>query len=465
MPNDARQVAFLALRDIYRRSAYADVALDKWLGRVQLQDTDRALATELVYGCVRKQRSLDTLIDRLATKNAAQQPPDLRILLQMGLYQLCHLDRVPAAAAVNTTVNLAKANHLSGLAGFVNGVLRRYSRQQQDGTLVENETPTHPVQRLGITYSYPNWIIENWIEQIGLAETELLCQALEQSPSLHLRVNPLQTTRSAVEFAFAERGIAVAPVLPLPQSLKLIQGAGEIAQFPGFQEGWWTVQDSSAQLATYLLDPQPGETIVDACAAPGGKATHIAELMGDVGTVWACDRTESRLKKVRQNVERLGLKSVRIHLGDSRHLPQFVGQCDRVLLDAPCSGLGTLHRRADLRWRQTPETTQDLATLQREILESAATWVKPGGILVYATCTLHPLENQHQIQAFLEHHPHWQLERPLPDSLASHFATPEGWIEIWSHRHPMDGFFMARLRHQPETLVGSSQETAGKTDN
>jgi 16S rRNA (cytosine967-C5)-methyltransferase len=452
MSNNARQVAFLTLRDIYRRSAYADVALDKWLGRVWLPDTDRSLATELVYGCVRKQRSLDTLIDRLATKTAEQQPPDLRIILQIGLYQLCHLDRVPDAAAVNTTVDLAKANHLSGLAGFVNGVLRRYSRLQQAETAEILALPNHPVKRLGIAYSYPDWMIENWVKQIGLAETEQLCQALDRSPSLHLRVNPLKTTHSQVESAFREQGIAVEPIVPFPQSLKLTEGAGDITQFPGFLQGWWTVQDSSAQLATYLLDPQPGETIVDACAAPGGKATHIAELMGDVGTVWACDCTESRLKKVCQNVDRLGLKSIQICLGDSRNFPQFVGQCDRVLLDAPCSGLGTLHRRADLRWRQTPETARELATLQRELLESAATWVKPGGILVYATCTLHPPENQDQIRGFLDGHSHWQLEPPVPGSLPHTFATPQGWIEIWSHRHPMDGFFMARLRRHPEPL-------------
>jgi 16S rRNA (cytosine967-C5)-methyltransferase len=453
MSEDPRQVAFLTLRDIYRRSAYADVALDKWLDRVRLRDTDRSLATELVYGCVRKQRSLDTLIDRLATKKADRQPPDLRIILQIGLYQLRHLDRVPDAAAVNTTVDLAKANGLSGLAGFVNGVLRCYSRLQQTEA-GEIELPDHPVKRLGIAYSYPDWIIENWLAQIGLAETEQLCQTLDRAPSLHLRVNPLQTTRAAVEFAFGERGISVEPISPFPQSLKLTEGVGDITQLPGFSEGWWTVQDSSAQLATYLLDPQPGETIVDACAAPGGKATHIAELMGDMGTVWACDRTESRLKKVRQNIDRLGLKSVRISPGDSRNFPEFVGQCDRVLLDAPCSGLGTLHRRADLRWRQTPDSARELAILQGELLESAATWVKPGGILVYATCTLHPPENQDQIQAFLARHPQWQLDPPQPGSLPYTFATSQGWIEIWPHRHPMDGFFMARLRRNPETLIG-----------
>lgn len=445
MSDDPRQVAFLTLRDIYRRSAYADVTLDKRLDRVQLRASDRSLATELVYGCVRKQRSLDALIDGLATKKAEQQPPDLRIILQIGLYQLRYLDRVPDAAAVNTTVDLAKANRLSGLAGFVNGVLRRYSRLQQTEAEVL-ELPDHPVKRLGITYSYPDWIIENWLQQIGLAETEKLCQALDRSPSLHLRVNALKTTRTALESIFGERGIAVEPISPFPQCLKLTEGAGDITQLPGFPEGWWTVQDSSAQLATYLLDPQPGETIVDACAAPGGKTTHIAELMGDVGTIWACDRTESRLKKVRQNVDRLGLQSVQIHPGDSRNFPQFIGECDRVLLDAPCSGLGTLHRRADLRWRQTPETAKELVILQRELLESAATWVKPGGILVYATCTLHPPENQEQIQGFLDRHPQWHLDPPLPGSFPHIFATSQGWIEIWPHRHAMDGFFMARLR-------------------
>lgn len=447
MSDDPRQIAFLTLREIYRHRAYADVALDKWLGRSSLADADRSLATELVYGCVRKQRLLDLTIDRLATKTADRQSPDIRILLQLGLYQLRYLDRVPDAAAVSTTVDLAKANRLSGLSGFVNGVLRRYSRLQGKET-EDLELPDDPVTRLGMTYSYPNWIIANWLEQIGYAETEQLCQTLDRSPSLHLRVNALKTTIAAVESAFTERGIAVERVTPLPQSLKLTERAGGIPHLPGFAEGWWTVQDSSAQLATYLLDPQPGETIVDACAAPGGKATHIAELMGDSGIVWACDRTPSRLKKVQQNVDRLGLQSVRILPGDSRDFPQFVGQCDRVLLDAPCSGLGTLHRRADLRWRQTPETTRELVTLQCELLESAATWVKPGGILVYATCTLHPPENQDRIRDFLDRHSQWHLDPPQPGSVTHPFVTPQGWLEIWSHRYPMDGFFMARLRRE-----------------
>ncbi|MBD2063532.1 methyltransferase domain-containing protein [Trichocoleus sp. FACHB-6] len=222
----------------------------------------------------------------------------------------------------------------------------------------------------------------------------------------------------------------------------------KIEKLPGFSEGWWTVQDSSAQLVSYLLDPQPGEVVIDACAAPGGKTTHIAELMGDNGAVWACDKTASRLRKLKENAERLGLQSIQIQLGDSRSLTQFINTGDRVLLDAPCSGLGTLHRHADARWRQTPDTVRELSQLQGELLDQVATWVKPGGILVYATCTLHPLENEGVIHSFLERHQEWQISPPNPNSPFSAFSTPAGWIKVWPHRHQMDGFFMVRLQQK-----------------
>ncbi|MBD1931063.1 methyltransferase domain-containing protein [Trichocoleus sp. FACHB-69] len=222
----------------------------------------------------------------------------------------------------------------------------------------------------------------------------------------------------------------------------------KIEKLPGFSEGWWTVQDSSAQLVSYLLDPQPGEVVIDACAAPGGKTTHIAELMADNGAVWACDKTASRLRKLKENAQRLGLQSIQIQVGDSRSLTQFINTGDRVLLDAPCSGLGTLHRHADARWRQTPDTVRELSQLQGELLDQVASWVKPGGILVYATCTLHPLENEGVIYAFLERHQEWRISPPSPNSPFSAFSTPAGWIKVWPHRHQMDGFFMVRLQQK-----------------
>jgi 16S rRNA (cytosine967-C5)-methyltransferase len=206
------------------------------------------------------------------------------------------------------------------------------------------------------------------------------------------------------------------------------------------------VQDASAQWVSHLVNPQPGQVVIDAPAPHrGAKTAHLAALMGDAGTVWACDRTASRLKKIRHTVKRLGLRCVNTLLADSTELERFAGQGDRVLVDAPCSGLGTLHRHADARWRQTPESIQELAQLQRQLLDRAATWVKPTGTLVYATCTLHPAENEDQVAHFLATHPDWQIQPPDPESPLGTFCQPEGWIKIWPHRHQMDGFFMVRL--------------------
>ena len=440
-----RQLAFLALRDIHRRGAFTDVALDRVLRTTKLNSADRRLVTDLVYGTVRRSRSLDALIDQLGKKKAHQQPPDLRTILHIGLYQLRYQERIPPSAAVNTTVELAKENGFKGLAGVVNGLLRQYERlATSSGEPLQ--LPVEPVERLGILHSFPDWIIQIWLEQLGVEETEQLCEWFNQSPTIDLRVNTLRVSIEDVETAMQSAGVDVRRVPQLPQALRVVGGTGAIQQLPGFSEGWWTIQDSSAQLVSHLLNPQRGDVVIDACAAPGGKTTHIAELMADEGKIWACDAKASRLKKLKENAQRLQLKSIQICTGDSRNFSQFTNSADSVLLDAPCSGLGTLHRRPDIRWRITPETVHELSILQGELLEQAATWVKPGGVLVYATCTLHPQENEGVIQPFLERHPHWQIEPPAPNSPLSAFSMPQGWIKVLPHQHQMDGFFMVRLK-------------------
>ncbi len=434
----------MALRSV-ARGAFADVALDQALRQTDLPAIDRHLATELVYGSIRRQRTLDALIDQFAKKPARQQSPDLRLILHLGLYQLRYLSHIPPSAAVDTTVELARQQGLEGLTGFVNGVLRAYLRQSmaEDPLMLTDDRLAH---RLGTQHSYPDWIVQTWLDQFGQADTEQLCQWLNQPPTIDLRVNSLRATMAEVEAAMQAVGVDVQRIPPLPQALRLVSHAGAIQQLPGFAEGWWIVQDSSAQLVSLVVDPQPGELVIDACAAPGGKTTHLAELMHDQGTVWACDRSPSRLKKVHQNAERLHLKTIHICAGDSRELTEFVGKGDRVLVDAPCSGLGTLHRHADARWRQTPESVNELAALQLQILQQASTWVKPDGRLVYATCTLHPQENEAVVQAFLNQHPHWHLESPLVESAAHAFTTTQGWLKVLPHQHQMDGFFIACLR-------------------
>lgn len=446
MPSSARQLAFLALRSI-QAGAFSDVAVDRVLHAAALSQPDRKLVTELVYGTVRRQRTLDALIDQFAQKPAHQQPPDLRLILQLGLYQLRYLTHIPAPAAVDTTVELAKSNGLSGLAGFVNGLLRQYLRQSADQDCLR--LPADPVGRIAVQHSYPDWIVERWLHQFGAAETEQLCAWFNQPPVIELRVNLLRASVEQVESAMQEAGIAVQRRPGLPQALQLPPGAGAIQNLPGFAEGWWTVQDGSAQLVSHLLDPQPGELVIDACAAPGGKTTHIAELMQDQGTIWAFDRYASRLKKLKATIERNHLHAIHLCPQDSCTSDQFTGQADRVLLDAPCSGLGTLHRHADARWRQTPETVAELVLLQTQLLERCATWVKPGGVLVYATCTLNADENEHLVQQFLQQHADWQIAAPASTNPAAAFVQPSGWIQVLPHRQQMDGFFMVRLQQLP----------------
>ncbi len=443
-PN-SRQLAFFALKNVYQKKAYTDVALNrviKSMGKsAEISQTDKSFACELVYGIVRRQRTLDALIDLLGRKKAAQQPPDLRIILHLGLYQLRYLDRIPTSAAVNTSVELAKANGIARLSGVVNGLLRGYVRQAEFSDPLK--LPDNPITKLGIQHSFPDWIVETWLEQIPIEEVDRLLAWFNQSPKIDLRVNIRETTIEEVESAFKAANISIDRIPGLPQGLR-IESAGAVTDLPGYKQGWWVIQDSSAQLVTHLLDPQPGETIIDACAAPGGKTTHIAELMGDNGHIIAGDRAAKRLNKVRENAARLQLQSIKIEVGNSCDKSEFANIADRVLLDVPCSGLGTLHKRPDIRWRQTSQAIGKLFKLQRELLEEAATWVKPKGILVYATCTLNILENEKVIQSFLKQHSNWSMQFPT-DGITKSWATPEGWIKVYPHRHDMDGFFMVRL--------------------
>ena len=326
---NSRQLTLFALKDL-ETGSFTDIVIDRLLSKFELSTVDRHLFTELVNGIVRRKRTLDAIIDQLAKQPAHRQPPELRQLLRLGLYQLRYLDRIPESAAVNTTVDLAKSNGLTGLAGVVNGILRQYIRLQAQQAEVLN-LPKDPISRLGTLYSFPDWLIAQWIDELGSIETEQLCQAFNQVPTLDLRTNSLKIAVECVQNTsqierleqqrhqlieiFATAGIAAIPIPLVPQGLRFVGNVGAISQLPGYQAGLWTIQDSSAQLVTHLLDPQPDEVVIDACAAPGGKTTHIAELMGNTGQVLALDKTASRLKKLQQSLDRLQLTNVKILTG------------------------------------------------------------------------------------------------------------------------------------------------------
>ncbi|MDM7954119.1 MAG: 16S rRNA (cytosine(967)-C(5))-methyltransferase [Cyanobium sp. CZS 25K] len=417
----SRQLAWQVLQAV-AAGAYADAALERELASlarsgVGLSPADRALATEIAYGAIRQRLLLDGWIDALGKVSAQRQPPALRWLLHVGLYQLLFSERVPAAAAVSTTVALAKRAGLGRLAPVVNGLLRSLLRRR-DG-LAGSEPwdglplPADPAASLALRRSLPAWLSAELLGWLPPPRAEAFALACNAVPAIDLRVNALRSTREALLARFTAAGVAAAALPGTAHGLTLLERQGDTRALPGYAEGLWCVQDRSAQCIAPLLDPQPGQRILDACAAPGGKSTHLAELTGDRGEIWALDRSEARLRRLDRNADRLGLTTIRSLAADATSLgeakPHWRAHFDRILLDAPCSGLGTLARHPDARWRISPEAIAGLVGLQRQLLEALLPLLAPGGRLVYATCTVEPRENGTQIAALLESHPHWQL--------------------------------------------------------
>ena len=377
---------------------------------------------------------------------AVRQPPALRWLLHLGLYQLLFTARVPAPAAVSTTVELAKRGGLVRLAPVVNGLLRQALRRIEAREPLP--LPADPSEALALAQSLPSWLAADLLRWRSQEQAEAFARAANTPPVLDLRVNRLRSDPESVQRALASVGVQAERLEDQPWGLTLRGRSGDLRQLPGYEEGHWCVQDRSAQLIVPLLDARPGERVLDACAAPGGKATHLAECMGDRGEIWAVDRGASRLQRLERNASRLGLSAIRARTADAVQLaaaePSWIGSFDRVLLDAPCSGLGTLARHADARWRINPGSIEELVRLQGALLQGLAPLVKPSGRLVYATCTIHPRENGALIEDFLTQHPGWRAV-PLPSALASR-SSADPWLELWpGQSQGGDGFFAAVL--------------------
>jgi len=443
-----RWVSWKVLQSV-AAGAFADVALAREFRRHghQLGPTDRALVMELTYGSIRQRRLLDLWLDHCGARPAQQQPPTLRWLLHLGLYQLLFAHNIPEAVAVSSSVELARADGLGRLTTVVNGLLRAVvrCRQRQE----EPPLPRQPTARFAVRHSLPDWLAALLLQWLPAAEAAAFAALMNRPPHLDLRVNRLQATVAQVQAAWGAVDQPLLPIAMAPQGLQLSQGVGAMARQPGYSTGHWSVQDRAAQLVAPLLQPQPGHVVVDMCAAPGGKTTHVAELMGDQGRIIAVDRSAARLRRLQRNARRLGLQSIRTGCADARALFRLHGCADRVLLDAPCSGLGTLARHACARWRLSPAGIEELQVLQRQLLNEAVQLVRPGGRLVYATCTVHPGENQAQIDALLNQHPHWR-QCLLPEQL-QRLCGHSTQLQLWPQRHGCDGFFAVAL--EPVTAI------------
>ncbi len=436
----ARVEALRILCRVEEDRAFADLALEAALDRAKLPARDRALTTEMVYGTLRWQRRLDWILAPHSRRKLDRLGPWVRNLLRLTAYQLQFLDKVPAWAAVNEAVALAKRRAPGAAAPFVNAVLRSLTRS--GGALPS--LPEDTLEAAATRLSFPSWLARRWADRLGLNEAEKLMMALDERPRATVRVNTLKCSLEAVAERLAgEEEVASRPTSYARDALEL-EAPGPAFKFRAFKEGWFTVQDEALILIGYLLAPRPGEIVADVCAAPGTKTSHLAQLMENRGRVIAIDQHAARLKLVVKAAARLGIRIVEAHGGSAEALaPKFRERCDRVLVDAPCSNLGVIRRHPDVKWRSAEPELKTLAANQRLILEAAATMVKPGGILVYATCSLEPEENEEVVFPFLAARLEWQLDPAARFPIA---PDPSGVLRCLPHRHGTDGFTAIRLR-------------------
>ena len=392
--------------------AFADVALERIFNLYSFKSIDRALITEISYGAIRQRYFLDCWINSLGKVSAEKQPPLLRWLLHVGLYQILKMERIPPAAAINTTVELAKTHHLAKLAPVVNGILRSALRRKESGfQLPKSKNASFELAK---NESLPVWLADKLIFWRGVEDAYKIAKAFNTISPIDIRVNKTRADLEEVKEIFDSSGIKTQVIPNCPYGLEIQAGVGEPKKWPGYAEGKWSVQDRSSQLIAPLLNALPGEKILDACAAPGGKSTHIAELINNQATIWSVDRSSRRSQKILANSERLGTKCLQLLVADSSELlaqhPEWIAYFHRILIDAPCSGLGTLSRHPDARWRINNDSIPKLVALQSRLLISLSPLLTSGGKLVYSTCTIHPDENSNQIKKFLEIQSEFSLE-------------------------------------------------------
>jgi 16S rRNA (cytosine967-C5)-methyltransferase len=420
--------------------AFADLALDAALERAKLPARDRALTAELMYGTLRWQRRLDWILAPHSRRRLDRLDPWVRNLLRLTAYQLQFLYKVPAWAAVNDAVALTKRRGHAEAAPFVNAVLRSLTRS---GSALP-PFPEDPVEEVATRLSFPSWLARRWAARFGPDEAERLMTALDERPPVTLRVNRLKCSAEELAKRLAEEEEVVAMPVDYAADALQLQDPAPASRFKAFREGWFSVQDEASILIGHLLAPRPGETVADVCAAPGSKTTHLAQLMENQGRVIAMDRHAARLRLVARAAARLGVGIVECHGGEVQALAaRFRARCDRVLVDAPCSNLGVIRRHPDVKWRAQEDQLKALATNQRQILDAAATMLKPGGVLVYATCSLEPEENEDVVLPFLAAHPEWRLDPPTEFPIP---PEPSGAVRFLPHRHGTDGFTAFRLR-------------------
>ena len=435
----AREIAYKVLLDIEKNKNYSNMAINKHFKDVKMSNQDRGLATEIIYGVIENKYYIDYMIDKLSKVKTNKMEIYVKTLLRMGIYQIMFLNSISDYAAVNETVNLAKKKN-SKVSGFINGILRNVIRQKEEIGKVKTKDD---VDYLAIKYSYDKWMIRNWMIHFGKEFTEELLEANNERPNIYLRTNTLKITRDELIKKLEKQNIKAEKVNVVEEAIK-VEHLKDIENNNLYKEGLFIVQDVSSMLVGKVMNPKENSLVLDVCSAPGGKTTHMATLMNNTGQVVSRDIYDHKLKLIKATSKRLGLTNVDVEEFDGMKLDrESIAKFDYVLADVPCSGLGIIRRKPEIKYKEKEEFRQ-LPPIQKKILENASKYVKVGGTLIYSTCTIQDSENIDVVNEFLQKNKNFELV-PIKEVNVDLENQEKGYMKIYPNVHNMDGFFISKL--------------------
>ena len=440
----AREIALKVLTDMRNKGSYSNYTINKYLKEIT-NTMDENLVREIVYGVLENLTYIDYIISKLSKKKIDKIQPTILDILRIGVYQMAFTDKIPHRAAVNESVNLGKKYVHKGAAAFINGILRNFSRRKDELMKIDVKDK---LDFLSIRYSHPAWIINRWIDAYGEDFTESLLIANNSKPKLNLRVNTLKTDRDILIKALSERGYIVSKTKYAKDGI-VVDNPVRITEIQEFKEGHFIIQDESSMLVGQVANPKEYSVILDLCSAPGGKATHLAQIMNNKGRVICWDIYKHKLDLIKENANRLGISIIETKLQDAQILNEdMIGIADICLVDAPCSGLGIIRRRPEIRWNRSIENIEELCMIQKNILDNASKYVKPGGYIIYSTCTIEEKENLDMVKKFINENKEFTLSAfdQLIDSREYMASAKNGYIQMFPNLHGTDGFFIARIQ-------------------
>lgn len=441
---NSREIILKILIDINTNGAYSNISINKHLEKNKKIENENFIR-EVVYGVLENKKYIDYIISQVSSIRIEKIQSLTLEILRMGVYQVIFMDRIPDRAAVNETVNLSKKYGHKGIVGFVNGVLRNISKNKEKLMIVKNKDK---LTYLSIKYSYPKWMIENWIKEYGYEFTEKLCKGNNSRPKLNIRVNTLKISRDQLLDIFSSYGYIVYKTKYAKDGL-IIDNPRRITSLEEYRNGYFIIQDESSMLVSQTIDPKEGSLVLDLCSAPGGKSTHMAQIMNNSGKIISRDIYSHKLHLVQENAHRLGIDIIETEIFDATKFDEkFREKADYCIIDAPCSGLGIIRRRPEIKWNRKEEDIQELTKIQWEIINNAKSYLKPGGVMVYSTCTISKEENEDMVNKFLLENSQFKLIgfEDKFNSKKNIEKSKDGYVQLFPHIHNTDGFFIAKFK-------------------